>query len=251
MAKVHKMTIANHSVAVTSVGERPGATIYWIMMAAHRDNLATMAALIAERTDAPFRLVACDVNDWDHELSPWPAENVTGQDDFTGEAPAFLDWLLWDCIPAIEGWERPRDPIDKSAHDLAADAEGPVPRIIGGYSMAGLFAAWAYLKTTAFQGMASASGSLWYPHWLSWAAKQTPREDGVTYLSLGTKEPRVKNPIVATVGEATEATAQLLAQASAGAHTMVWNPGGHFNQPQERMAAGFAWTLDAMRKRRV
>ena len=236
--------IAAHSVAVRCVGTAPANTLYWIMMAAHRDDIDGLAAQIAERTAVPFRLVACNVNDWDHELSPWPADDITGQDDFTGEAPKFLAWLLWDCIPMIEGWEKPRDPIDRSSHDLLADSAPAQRRIIGGYSMAGLFATWAWLKSHAFQGMASASGSLWYPGWLAWAERQPMPEDAVTYLSLGTKEPRVKNPVVATVGDVTERTAALLATAPGGAHTFIWNPGGHFNQPQERMAAGFAWTLD-------
>lgn len=174
----------------------------------------------------PFTLVACDVGDWNAELSPWPEEKGAYGESFSGEGPATLAWLQDACIPAIEG------------------AHAPRPRAIAGYSLAGLFAAWAFLESGAFRGLASCSGSLWFPGWDVWSTSRRPPEGSVAYLSLGKKEPRVRNAQVAKVGEATEAFAQALESCGAvRASTFVWNPGGHFNDPTGRLGAGIAWTM--------
>ena len=218
-------TVGGHGVHVVSVGTpaSDGPILYWPMFSGHGDSAPDLAARMASLTKRPFMLAACDVNNWDHELSPWPAGDVTGDDDFTGEAPAYLAWLLDEAMPLVEG----------EAHPV---------RGIGGYSMAGLFAAWAFLSCDAFAGLASGSGSLWYPGWREWAQGHAAPAGSVAYLSLGTKEPRVRNRQVATVGEATQELADALA-ADAGVRetTFECNPGGHFNDPTGRMAAGMAW----------
>lgn len=174
-----------------------------------------------------FTLVACETGDWNAELSPWPEAKGAYGESFAGEGPATLAWLREACIPAIEG-----------------AGETTRPRAIAGYSLAGLFAAWAFLESGAFQGLASCSGSLWFPGWTDWARDHAAPASSVAYLSLGKKEPRVRNAQVAQVGAATEALAAAFKESDAlRASTFVWNPGGHFNDPTGRLAAGIAWTV--------
>lgn len=49
---------------------------------------------------APFNLVVASRMNWDECLSPWPAGRVVTKDDhFTGEAPAYLSWILDEVVP--------------------------------------------------------------------------------------------------------------------------------------------------------
>ncbi len=202
-------------------------TLYWIMMPLYGDSPKGMAREIAKLTANPFRLIACEVARWDEDLSPWPAADVTGSDNFTGEAPKFLAHIEDEIIPR-------------------AEASGQSPRIIGGYSMAGLFACWAFLSSHTFQGMVSCSGSLWFEGWLDFARSHKAPPESFAYLSLGDKEPHVRNRAFARVGDATLTQDELFeADENVVAHTFVWNKGGHINDAKERMARGFAWAIDA------
>jgi len=224
--------VGNHTVTVTSVGtcEAGAPLVYWIMMPRNGDESDALARLVQARTNRAFTLVACEVNNWDRELSPWPAGNITGDDDFTGQAPELLAWLREECIPFVEG-----------------DAESARARCIGGYSMGGLFSCWAFLSCDDFAGLASGSGSLWFPGWTDWANGRHAPADSIAYLSLGTKEPHVRNKQVATVGDATQMLADALAtDGRVSKSTFVWNPGGHFNQPSERMADAFSWVVERL-----
>ena len=54
-------------------------------------------AAIRERTARDFRLVACKVNSWNRDLSPWKAPAVFGREDFGEGAAATLDEILSFC----------------------------------------------------------------------------------------------------------------------------------------------------------
>ena len=163
-------------------------------------------------------LLAFPAEDWDRDLTPWRAPGLRGKDpEFGGEAAAFLEALLRAMAEAE-----------------AALPEKPETKLLMGYSLGGLFALWAGTRTDAFPLLASVSGSLWYDGWCGYLAER-PCRAGKVYLSLGEKEPKARNPRMARVGECTEKTAELLR--AAGTETALeWNPGGHFNEPETRMA---------------
>ena len=163
-------------------------------------------------------LLAFPAPDWDRDLTPWPAPGLSKKEgDFGGGAEAFLEDLLLYREAAV-----------------AALPEPPGARLLLGYSLAGLFALWAGTRTDAFPLLASVSGSLWYDGWCEYLAANPCRARQV-YLSLGEREPRARNPRMARVGECTEKTAALLG--AQGVETALeWNPGGHFNEPEARMA---------------
>ena len=176
-------------------------------------------------------LAVVPVERWDDQMSPWPAESPYGKGaSFGGGAQAFLDKLLGEVAPAVEGKLGP----------------GPHARAVAGYSLAGLFSLWALAsRPDAFAGAASCSGSLWYPGWTEWLKANAPQVKGrVAYLSLGSRESRVKNPLVARVGECTDQTVDFLRGLGASVR-QERNPGGNFTDVAGRIARGVS-ALDAM-----
>lgn len=100
------------------------------------DMIESEIAAIREKTAKDFRLVACKVNSWNRDLSPWKAPAVFGREDFGEEAAATLHKMLNFCADQTKTY------------------------YIGGYSLAGLFALWAGYQTDRFRGVAAASPSL-------------------------------------------------------------------------------------------
>ena len=65
------------------------------------------------------------------------------------------------------------------------------------------------------------------------------------YLSLGDKEEKARNPVMATVGACIREASDILADK--GIDTVLeWNPGNHFKDADLRTARAFAWTLAAI-----
>ena len=88
------------------------------------------------------------------------------------------------------------------------------------------------MKTGAFQ-----TGI--YPNFLAEAGVSDAE---AVYLSIGDREEKTRNPVMATVGDRIrEAHALLKAQ---GIHTALeWNPGNHFKDADIRTAKAFAWVM--------
>ncbi|MBQ8919161.1 MAG: hypothetical protein IJ056_03550 [Acidaminococcaceae bacterium] len=174
-------------------------------------------------------VLAVPVNDWNQELTPWKADPVFGRQGFGSGAAQTLYNLTEQIILSIEK-ECP-----------------PVKRyILCGYSLAGLFALWAAYQTDVFSGIVAASPSVWYPDWLQYAEGHTVKTKRV-YLSLGEKEERVKNPVMAAVGNGIREQYRLLTE-NGVACRLDWNPGNHFVDSDRRMAKGMAWMLDILQQ---
>ena len=168
-----------------------------------------------------FALAAFEVRDWNRELSPWEAPPVFGKVPFGGMAEETLSFVLDRLLPELR-------------RRLGADMK----LCLGGYSLAGLFALWAATKTDAFSGVAAASPSVWFPGWIDYVKEKSVQAKAV-YLSLGDREERAKNPVMATVGDCIREQYALL-QAD---HivTLEWNPGNHFQNSEKRTARAFCW----------
>ena len=171
----------------------------------------------------PLALAAFSVEDWNRDLSPWEAPPVFGKVPFSGGAEATLAFVTGELLPRLRA-------------ELAP--ESGLSLCLGGYSLAGLFALWAATKTELFQGIAAASPSVWFPGWLDYVREHPIRAERV-YLSLGDREERAKNAVMARVGDCIREQYALL-QNSCSA-TLEWNPGGHFQDPEERTARAFRW----------
>ncbi len=184
-----------------------------------KDLIKKEISLIKELTDRDFLLLACFVDDWNRDLSPWKADPVFGNEPFAGGADKILDELKVDVIDKYPGRTL----------------------IIGGYSLAGLFALWTAYQTDFFSGVAAASPSVWYPGFLSYATGNDAKADTI-YLSLGDKEEKTKNAIMRTVGDNIKALHAHYMESGINA-TLEWNEGNHFRESELRMAKAFAWTI--------
>ena len=178
-----------------------------------------------------FCLKAFRVNSWNRDLSPWPAPAVFGSEGFGGGAAETLDCLL-KAIPELNdsAWRR----------ETGSGRDRKV--FIGGYSLAGLFALWAGYNTDRFAGIAAASPSIWFPGFTDYMRKSTLHTQAVCF-SLGDREEKTKNPVMARVGDAIREGYSLVRTAGTDC-ILEWNPGNHFREPDLRTAKAFAWLMN-------
>ena len=177
------------------------------------------ASLIGKLAGMDFRLLAVKV-DWFQDLSPWPAPAVSGNMAFGDGARETLEKIL--TLTGKPGKQY----------------------ILGGYSMGGLFALWAACRTDAFSAVAAASPSVWFPGFTEYMRSASIRT-GRVYLSLGDREEKTRNPVMATVGEQIREIHAWL-QSREIPCCLEWNEGNHFRDLEERMAKGFAWAMKGM-----
>ena len=178
--------------------------------------------LIKELSDKPFSLVAFMIKNWNQELTPWPAPPVFGKIPFGNGATDTLEFVISQLLPAVQ---------EETPHV-----------ILGGYSLAGLFSLWASYQTDKFEGIVAASPSVWFPKWIEYATDNKPLAKSV-YLSLGDKEEKAKNPVMAQVGNAIRKQNELLTEQIDNS-ILEWNPGNHFVDSEKRTAKGIAWVMD-------
>jgi len=197
----------------------PDASTVLLQMVDDHDleGIESEIAEIQKLTDSDFCLIAIKVNDWNLDLSPWKAPAVFGKEDFGGGAEETLQKVLKYCT-------------DREKH-----------YIIGGYSLAGLFALWAAYQTDVFSGVAAASPSVWFQGFTDYMKENTIHSNTV-YLSLGDKEEKARNLIMSTVGVRIREAHELLK--SRGIKTALeWNQGNHFKDADIRTAKAFAWVM--------
>ena len=67
------------------------------------------------------------------------------------------------------------------------------------------------------------------------------------YLSLGDREEKTRNPVMASVGERIREAHDLLTRQ--GIQTMLeWNSGNHFKEADIRTAKAFTWAMNEGRR---
>ncbi len=172
-----------------------------------------------------FCLKALKVNDWNKDLAPWPAPPVFGKEDFGDGAGRTLAFILNEVIPEA---------------DLAYDGLAR-KYLLGGYSLAGLFAVWAGYQTELFSGIAAASPSVWFPGFSDYMRERRMLVKDV-YLSLGDKEEKARNPLMARVGDAIREGASFLERDGINC-ILEWNQGNHFKEADLRTAKAFSWVM--------
>ena len=192
-------------------------------------NMDSEVEAIAQGAAHPFLFAAVPVKNWNDELSPWEAPAVWGKQGFSGNATDTLRFLTEQVMPTL-----------KQQFELSEN----VKIILGGYSLAGLFALWASTQTDLFYGAAAASPSVWFPGWMEFE-QQHPIQAQRVYLSLGDKEEHTKNTVMATVGDNIRTLYSRLAERGADC-TLEWNSGGHFKDTDLRTAKAFRWVMEDM-----
>lgn len=171
-----------------------------------------------EKTEVPFTLVSFETEDWMGDYSPWKAEGFGGNGPVTLEAVREL----------LRGYE-------------------DIPKAICGYSLAGLFALWAFYETGLFTGAVSCSGSLWFEGFPEYLKSHTAPENSFVYLSLGGREENTSHPVMKTIGDRTRETNKLLlSDPNILDTTLVMNRGGHFGDAAGRLALGCKWMAERL-----
>ena len=214
---------------IVCCGAQPKVILIQPTGAHEQGALDAQLALLERRCGDGFLLAAFPVTDWNRELSPWDAPPAFGKEAFghgTAETLAFIELELL--------------PMLLRQYDLPEE----LPVILGGYSLAGLFSLWSAFQTDRFAAVAAASPSVWFPGWLDFARQGTILAKHV-YLSLGDREEKTKNAVMAQVGACIRALEQLLREKGVDC-VLEWNPGNHFRDAEKRTAAAFAWCVERL-----
>lgn len=177
---------------------------------------------------SPFHYVSITRFDWDAAMSPWKHEPVVSKNDnFAGKADEHLCLIEKKVLPAAE----------------EIIGENTRKRVIAGYSMAGLFAAYAPFRTEIFNGFICASGSVWYPDFKEFFIdNEFAKIPETAYFSIGDKEKKTRNSYLRT-------TENLMRELCDNAKnrgiktSFSLNPGNHFNEMPLRLAKGIDWTV--------
>ena len=171
-------------------------------------------------------IVSIPVLKWSEELTPWESPPLFGKEGFGSGAAGTLAYIRESVMPYVN----------------EAFPTGGRRYFLCGYSLAGLFALWSAHQTGVFAGIAAVSPSVWYPGWREYARSHPVKVPRV-YLSLGLKEEKAKNRVMATVGDAIREQYELLSGRGVTC-TLEWNEGNHFVDSDGRMAKGLAWLLN-------
>lgn len=205
---------------------------YLLLQMTGEHELQSMESEIAAIAQSAhhFLFAAVPVESWNDALSPWEAPAVWGKQGFGGKAAETLRFLTEQVIPTL-----------KQQYPLPEN----VKIILGGYSLAGLFALWASTQTALFSGVAAASPSVWFPGWMEFE-QQHPMQAQCIYLSLGDKEEHTKNAVMAAVGDNIRTLHSRLIERGTDC-TLEWNSGGHFKDTDLRTARAFRWVMEDIR----
>ena len=200
----------------------PNAGIVLIQLVDDHDleGIENEVAEIQRLTAKDFCLIAIKVDNWNTDLSPWKAPAVFGNKDFGDGAGRTL------------------------AEVLKYTADPTKTYYIGGYSLAALFAVWVAYQTDVFNGVAAASPSVWFPGFVDSFMHDNECRTKAVYLSLGDREAKSRNPVMATVENRIREAYELLKKQ--GIETVLeWNRGNHFADADIRTAKAFAWVMIA------
>jgi predicted alpha/beta superfamily hydrolase len=198
-------------------------TIYWGEM---KNSSETIERVLALCEGLKCNYVVYEAEDWNSDFSPWEF-TLNKKMAFSGGGRSTLDWLVNECVPYCE-----------KEYGLTGK------RILCGYSLAGLFSLWAFYESQAFSGVISCSGSLWFGDWISYAESHTAPQNSSVYLSLGDREEKSRDRVMATVGDCTRRQFELVgSDKNVSRHILELNNGGHFNEPEKRIAKGIRWCV--------
>lgn len=112
-----------------------------------------------------------------------------------------------------------------------------------GIIIKGLFALYAPYVTDLFSSVVSASGSVWYPEFISYVrAHDFLKKPDAIYLSLGDQESRTRNPFLRQTEDCTKELLSIY-QSKGIDSVFELNPGNHYKDADYRLAKGITWIL--------
>ena len=175
-----------------------------------------------------FPLLCINNLEWQKDMCPWDSPAlINTEKDFLGGAEEYLSLLEKEIIP-------------KTVEILG---EEPSYYALAGYSLAGLFALYAGYRSALFSRIASVSGSLWYPDFVSFAKeKKMLSKAERLYLSLGTEEAKTKHAVLSTIEGKTRELVEYY-QSSGYCVNFELNPGNHFCEVEQRIEKAIRWIM--------
>ncbi|WP_448974838.1 alpha/beta hydrolase [Oribacterium sp.] len=175
-----------------------------------------------------FPLLCINNLEWQKDMCPWDSPAlINTEKDFIGGADEYLSLLEKEIIP-------------KAVEILG---EEPSYYALAGYSLAGLFALYAGYRSSLFSRIASVSGSLWYPDFVSFAKeKKMLSKVERLYLSLGTEEAKTKHAVLSTIERKTRELVEHY-QSSGYCVNFEQNPGNHFCEVEQRIEKAIRWIM--------
>lgn len=218
--------IINNKSCFLYESEKPTSILIQAIDKHDLDVIDNEVTKIRELSNEKFILLAFLVDNWDDDLSPWVAPAVFGNENFGGDANKTLEYVENDLLPYL---------YEKYGSDKKL--------YIGGYSLSALFALWACYNTDIFDGVVAASPSIWFPGFIKYAKENDIKVNKI-YLSLGNKEEKTKNKIMATVGDNIREYYDMLRKDVTKNVILEWNEGNHFMDSDLRTAKGFACIIN-------
>lgn len=221
--QISALALYDNSMELFEYGKTEAALLLVQMIDEHDQSLMEREVeIIKSLTNHDFSLLAFKVDNWNEDLSPWPAPPVFGNEKFKGGAPR----TLLKMMDAVKGKGK--------------------RYIIGGYSLSALFALWASYETPLFSAVAAASPSIWYDGFLDFMRTQSIKTETV-YLSLGDREDRTRNAYMKNVSSAIKEAEDILR--NKGIKTFLeWNEGNHFKDTEKRTALAYAYCINNLVK---
>ena len=236
---------------IVYAGEQPRVLLVQPVGEHENETLDAEIEAIREAVNMPFVFAGVPIKDWEKELTPWSDPNISPREGVGEHASETLDYITEQLLPYLRSrWERAdRIPAEEGANKPAEEGTNKaLPVIIGGYSLAGLFARWAASRVECFDAVAAASPSLWITAWKGFSEAHEVFAHDV-YLSLGDREERARNKVMAQVGDNIRWEYEHLQHTLGADHcTLVWEQGGHFVTPHLRLARAFAWCINRIQK---
>ena len=180
-----------------------------------------------------YILVSISNIDWNSEMSPWYMDRLyKNGEDYLGKADSYLLELTNTILKEVSLFINNNIKLEIKEF------------IIGGYSLAGLFALYSIYKTKIFTKIIACSGSFWYPNFIEYV--KTNRIDNnpkKIYFSLGNKESKTKNSIMSKVEVNTRYLESYYKQIGIEA-IFEENEGNHFQDVNSRIVKGIRWILN-------
>lgn len=237
LGTINKLFIDEHECLLYLPPDYYSATLHYPVVYVNGEDelqeiMDAMEQHYGEECEA-FILVSVQCTNWNDHYTPWPAPALKKNDKpFGGKAKHYLEFLVEIVKPYIDANYRTK----KKPEDTA----------LIGYSLGGLTALYLLYTCGAFGKIGSLSGSLWFDGWVEFIDCNMPANtDAKVYLSLGTGEEHSRNQRMASVGECTRRTADILKQQLNSSDNLIfqWNNGGHFTDINKRYEKAILWLM--------
>lgn len=230
---VYGKSIYMDNIDFRVISKRAKAPVFIYVTAYGMPNTGVDILEELRKDDIEISLIEILVNDWNAQLSPWKAEGIRPEAAaFLGDGKSTLCYITNTVLPRIK-----------------EEMPDSIGIYLAGYSLAGLFSLWSIFESNQFDGGVCCSSSLWYPGWKEYVSTRQLVYPKRMYLSLGKKESKTSNQLMASVEDITNITYQkLLVDNNCIDTILVMNPGGHFSNPTKRIADGIKWMVNEIMK---